>query len=110
MEGMEEILKGLQHMRTTNPEAFKQAMLSLGLPVEENNGSIVDDSVSLSKMAEAIKQMRVGESQNCDEGAIGAGVHIGKKAPTQVRTCIPLECTSLNLTHRSSLSAVAERH
>lgn len=87
MEGIEEILKGLQHMRTANPEAFKQAMLSLGLPVEENNGSIVDDSASLSKMAEAIKQMRVGESQNGDEGAIGAGVHMGKKAPTQVHPC-----------------------
>lgn len=67
-------------MRTTNPEVFKQAMQSLGLPIDDTEGEGMDDTTSLSKMAEAIKQMRNQETPGND----GDNVLMSKDAPKQV--------------------------
>ena len=77
---MENMLNGLRQMRTTNPEVFKQAMQSLGLPIDEAEGEGMDDTTSLSKMAEAIKQMRNQETPGND----GDNVLMSKDAPKQV--------------------------
>lgn len=63
MDNAGELLAGLRQMQLSNPEAFKQAMESFGLPTAGTNGnSILDEADSLTKMADAIKQMRTADS------------------------------------------------
>lgn len=63
MDNADELLAGLRQMQISNPDAFKQAMESLGLATGTYASSnILDDSDSLTKMADAIKQMRSADS------------------------------------------------
>eukprot|EP01032_Pedospumella_encystans_P019887 gene19887-22601_t len=78
---MEELLMGLQQMKLSNPEVFKQAMQSLGLPTESENASMLDENDSLLKMAEAIKMMK---KPNTDEDMIGGNdLIMSKDKPKQ---------------------------
>ena len=79
MNDMATIMEGLQKMKETNPEVFKQAMESLGLPVGEQS-SIFDEEDSLAKMADAIKQMRMDQPGSKD----GSDLVMSKDAPKQV--------------------------
>ena len=82
---MEELLMGLQQMKLSNPDVFKQAMQSLGLPTESENASMLDENDSLLKMAEAIKMMK---KPNADEDMIGGNdLIISKDKPKQVSVC-----------------------
>lgn len=58
VQDMETLLEGLKQMKTTNPNVFKQAMESLGLPTESGSASLLEENDSLLKMAEAIKMMK----------------------------------------------------
>ena len=79
---MEELLMGLQQMKLANPEVFKQAMQSLGLPTESDNASMLEENDSLLKMAEAIKMMK---KPNMDEDMIGGNdLIMSKDKPKQV--------------------------
>ena len=60
---MEELLNSLKQMKTENPEVFKRAMESLGLPTENTNPSMLEENDSLLKMAEAIKHMKSPSAQ-----------------------------------------------
>lgn len=62
MDNADELLAGLRQMQISNPDAFKQAMESLGLGPGSTGSNILDDADSLTKMAEAIKQMRTTDS------------------------------------------------
>ena len=84
MDDMEEMVNGLRQLKDTNPEVFKQAMQSLGLPVDGSAvPSVLDDTSSLATMAEAIKQMRSGEGMTSD----GKDLLLSKNAPQQVILC-----------------------
>jgi len=79
---MEELLMGLQQMKLSNPEVFKQAMQSLGLPTESENASMLEENDSLLKMAEAIKMIK---KPNADEDMIGGNdLIMSKDKPKQV--------------------------
>lgn len=76
---LESLLKGLQEMQVTNPEAITQAMQALGMPVGEGP-SMLDDPSSLTQMAEAIKHMR----SSTDQATSGDNVLLAKNPPPQV--------------------------
>jgi hypothetical protein len=88
VDDMDELLRGLKQMQTTNPEAFNQAMQALGLPVTNSSGpSMSEDSSSLAQMAEAIKNMR----SNPGAGSAGNDVLMSKDQPKQVgATLVPV--------------------
>ena len=92
MSDMQSILEGLQKMKETNPEAFKQAMESIGLPVPESSSSILDEENSLAKIADAIKQMRTSQPGTED----GSDVILSKDAPKQVNIWLPLLWTVIS--------------
>lgn len=78
---MEELLMGLQQMKLSNPDIFKQAMQSLGLPTDETDSSILEESDSLLKMAEAIKMMK---RPNGEDVKGGNDLIMSKDKPKQV--------------------------
>mmetsp|Transcript_24890 Transcript_24890/g.41478 ORF Transcript_24890/g.41478 Transcript_24890/m.41478 type:complete len:714 (-) Transcript_24890:90-2231(-) len=80
MEDAQQLLEGLQAMKSANPAAFQQAMQSLGLPVGgDGDGLDFEDEGSLLQMTDAIKKMRAEQP----DGAAANGVNMSKDVPKQ---------------------------
>jgi len=82
---MEQLLEGLRQMQTTNPDVFKQAMQSLGLPTGNDNPSLLEENDSLLKMAEAIKMMKSSGDSGSDIIG-GDDLIMSKDKPKQVKS------------------------
>lgn len=82
-------------MQTTNPDVFKQAMQSLGLPTGNDSPSLLEENDSLLKMAEAIKMMKSSGSGSDVIG--GDDLIMSKDKPKQV-SCYCFTCPFFSVT------------